>query len=77
MNNVKKNFVLFFVLNMGVQLIHACNLYSNKYGTLFQNFNCAFAPPTFLYKMKALTKAVSRCCNTTLQYHFNVSCSGL
>ena len=40
--------------------------------TLFRNFNCTFVPPTFLYKMKAFTIAMSRCCNTTLRYHFSV-----
>ena len=28
-----KNLVLFFMSNMGVRLIHECDLYSNKYGT--------------------------------------------
>ena len=32
MNNVFKNFVLFFMSKIWVRLIHACDLYSNKYG---------------------------------------------
>ena len=45
MNNVEKNFLLFFKLNMSVRLIHPCDLYSNKYGKLLQlphknNLNC-------------------------------------
>ena len=30
-----KNFVVFFVSNFRVRLIHTCDLYSNKYGSLF------------------------------------------